>query len=174
LTEDGRIPRNHGEQDQQAMVVELETFGQRLRRHREEQGLNRHELALRAGVSHTHVAALENDDHSPSLNVARKLANALRIPYDDLIGARHIDQLDPEVSWMAHQIQGLNQHGRRFVLDMLERAKIVSAVQGNLRSDMLEIIGKMNQMSEDDLQFVMRAVELSFTDAMNGASERTA
>ncbi|MCS7257740.1 MAG: helix-turn-helix transcriptional regulator [Thermomicrobium sp.] len=56
-----------------------ETFGQRLRRIRERRLMTLRELGKKAGVSWTHLAKLEHDQHRPTPSTVRKLAAALGV-----------------------------------------------------------------------------------------------
>lgn len=88
------------------------TIGERIRFYREAQGLNRHELAIRAGVSHTHIAALENDEHSPSVDVLDKIAGGLRVHRMILEGFDVDTRLDPDVHKFSIELQELERNER--------------------------------------------------------------
>ncbi|EKV30830.1 hypothetical protein C882_4167 [Caenispirillum salinarum AK4] len=53
---------------------------------REEQGLTQRALAERAGVAPSMIHAVEKGTKSPSLETARRIAEALGIGLDDLFG----------------------------------------------------------------------------------------
>jgi transcriptional regulator with XRE-family HTH domain len=61
-------------------------FGERLRGLREDRGWSQQEAAERAGVSHTHIRALELGRHAPTIRVVRQLARAFGVPVTALIG----------------------------------------------------------------------------------------
>lgn len=59
-------------------MAETETFGERLRRLREQRGLSLDELAARTEISKAYLWKLEKKpDSNPSIDIAQKLAEAL-------------------------------------------------------------------------------------------------
>ena len=62
----------------------MDTFGQRLRRLRDERYLSQAELALKAGVSKNTLVRLENDKTVAIPRTVRKLAQALGVQPHDL------------------------------------------------------------------------------------------
>jgi transcriptional regulator with XRE-family HTH domain len=70
-----------------AVVVLRQTFAKNLRRIRLERGLSQEALADLTGIDRTYVSALERELYSPSLDMMERLANALNIPVDQLIGS---------------------------------------------------------------------------------------
>jgi len=63
-----------------------ESFGERLRRLREEKGVSQSELASKAGFQPSAVAHFESDRRSPSFENLRRLADALTVTIDYLLG----------------------------------------------------------------------------------------
>lgn len=63
-----------------------EKFSDRLRQIREEKKLSQTDLALRAGLQPSAVSHFETDRRSPSFDNLRRLADALNITIDYLIG----------------------------------------------------------------------------------------
>lgn len=59
------------------MATKKTSFARRLRQLRETAGLSANELGRRAGLAHGFVAQLERGRKAPSLETARKLAEAL-------------------------------------------------------------------------------------------------
>lgn len=57
----------------------MKSIGNRITKLREGQGLTRYRLAIKSGVSFSYVAALEENKHSPSLEVLEKIASGLGI-----------------------------------------------------------------------------------------------
>jgi transcriptional regulator with XRE-family HTH domain len=68
---------------QHAEIVKL--FASRLRELRLARGMTQHELARLAGVAMTYVGRLENQESSPSIDTAQKLAVALGSTVHDLL-----------------------------------------------------------------------------------------
>jgi transcriptional regulator with XRE-family HTH domain len=66
-------------------------FGIALRHHRLELGLSQEGLALAAGIHPTHVGLIERGLRSPSLRVAKGLADALGLSLHSLIAEAELD-----------------------------------------------------------------------------------
>jgi transcriptional regulator with XRE-family HTH domain len=63
------------------------TFGERLRRIREQRGLTQQELAERAGIRYETINRIENGKHAePRVYVGVALAKALGVTMDYLVG----------------------------------------------------------------------------------------
>jgi transcriptional regulator with XRE-family HTH domain len=78
-------------------MSERERFGARLRSFRESKGLSQRALSQRAGVSQPTIAYLESGRRaSVSLESARRIAEALGISIDRLIGDSVIGDPDAE------------------------------------------------------------------------------
>lgn len=60
-------------------------FGLEIRRAREEIGLSQEKLAEAAGVHRTYISRLELAKMSPTIDMADKIANALKIKLSELI-----------------------------------------------------------------------------------------
>jgi len=56
-----------------------QTFGDMLKSHRERAGLNRRQLALKAGINPAYLQRIETEIASPSWDTVCKLADALQI-----------------------------------------------------------------------------------------------
>lgn len=61
------------------------TTGEKVKQLRESLNLSQNELAFRAGISHTHVRALEMNGHAPTVRLVKALAAALGVPASVLI-----------------------------------------------------------------------------------------
>jgi len=66
--------------------MEKETFGQRLKRLREAKGLSQAKLAVAAGVSPGSLRNAEYDRREPLIGLAAKIAAALGVTLDELVG----------------------------------------------------------------------------------------
>lgn len=69
----------------------METFGQRLKRLREEAGYTREETAKLSGMSRQLYYSYESGRRKPSLNKLQGLARALNIDYNELIDDEYIN-----------------------------------------------------------------------------------
>jgi ribosome-binding protein aMBF1 (putative translation factor) len=84
-----RLKRLEGETIPSARVLELmatpATVGERIMATRVSSGLRQHELAERLGVGQSRVADLEADRWSPSVDMVRRVADALDVEAAELI-----------------------------------------------------------------------------------------
>src|SRR5438445_13452744 len=64
----------------------LESFGEKLRKIREDKGLSQAELANKAGFQPSAISHFESDRRSPSFDNLKKLADALSVTIDYLLG----------------------------------------------------------------------------------------
>ena len=62
------------------------SFGKKIKELRESKGWNRSELADNIGISHVMVGRYERDETAPSVEVAKKMADALDTSIDYLVG----------------------------------------------------------------------------------------
>src|SRR3954464_13455734 len=76
-------------------------LGERVRRLRARGGLTRRELAKEAGVSERHLANLETGVGNPSVQILRRVAQALNCNIAELVG----DEGDESADWLL--IRGL-------------------------------------------------------------------
>lgn len=63
-------------------------IGASLYHHRREAGLSRARLAKKAGVSQSAIEFYEDGHGAPGILAVVKIADALKLPIDDLIGRR--------------------------------------------------------------------------------------
>lgn len=66
--------------------------GERIARIRLERGLSQTELGKRAGMTHSQISDIENGKRQPYPRNAKKLADALMVDLDDILG-------DPDSPW---------------------------------------------------------------------------
>jgi transcriptional regulator with XRE-family HTH domain len=76
----------------------------RLRRVREQRGFTLTEMAERTGISKSTLSRLENGQRKPSLELLLPLAQAYRVPLDDLVGAPEVG--DPRIRLKARRVNG--------------------------------------------------------------------
>lgn len=77
----------------------MDIFAARLRAARELRGLNQRELGARVGIAATSIAHFEAGRRRPSMDNLRRLANALEVTADFLLGSAEqpapTEQTDP-------------------------------------------------------------------------------
>ena len=62
-----------------------ETQGERIRRARDERGLKQGYVARTAKVTQAHLSRIENDESGVTTHTLKKIAEAIGIPYEDLV-----------------------------------------------------------------------------------------
>jgi transcriptional regulator with XRE-family HTH domain len=82
----------------------LDQVGPRLRRIRAERGVTLTDLADQTGISKSTLSRLENGQRRPSLELLLPLAQAHRVPLDDLVGAPEVG--DPRIRLKPRRVKG--------------------------------------------------------------------
>jgi transcriptional regulator with XRE-family HTH domain len=82
----------------------LDLVGPRLRQVREHRGLTLTDLAARTGISKSTLSRLETGQRRPSLELLLPLAQAYRVPLDDLVGAPEVG--DPRIRLKPRRVHG--------------------------------------------------------------------
>jgi transcriptional regulator with XRE-family HTH domain len=90
--------------DDGSIAAALDRVGSRLQRVRKERGVTLHDLAERTGISTSTLSRLENGQRRPSLELLLPLAQAYRVPLDDLVGAPEVG--DPRIRLKAQKVHG--------------------------------------------------------------------
>lgn len=110
------------------------TFGDVMRRLRQDAGLSQAGLAAAAGVHTRQINRYEGGEQQPALDVAQRLAAALGVTLDELAGGTS-DRIKLNGTWwtawqtfndgqtvIATQPVGLNQHGSTIQIEALQRS----------------------------------------------------
>ena len=87
-----------------AIAASLDLVGPRLKRVRSQRGVTLHDLSERTGISKSTLSRLENGQRRPSLELLLPLAQAYRIPLDDLVGAPEVG--DPRIRLKPRRVHG--------------------------------------------------------------------
>lgn len=82
----------------------LERVGPRLRQVRERRALTLTAAAERTGISKSTLSRLENGQRRPSLELLLPLAQAYRVPLDELVGAPEVG--DPRIRLKPRRVNG--------------------------------------------------------------------
>ncbi|HSS68911.1 MAG TPA: XRE family transcriptional regulator [Nocardioidaceae bacterium] len=86
------------------ITAALDSVGPRLRRVREQRDLTLPEASARTGISKSTLSRLENGQRRPSLELLLPLAQAYRVPLDDLVGAPEVG--DPRIRLKPRRVHG--------------------------------------------------------------------
>lgn len=110
------------------------TFGQILREFRESKNITREQLARKVNISTTAFYYYEKDQKIPSIDVLRKIAKALNVSTDYLLGLTDIPKsFDNEIP--------------DFVKERL--SKLETLESKNLKQQLLDISEKLKQIAEE-------------------------
>ncbi|MBM7503547.1 helix-turn-helix domain-containing protein [Agromyces aurantiacus] len=82
----------------------LDAVGPRLKRLRSQRGLTLSELSETTGISKSTLSRLETGQRRPSLELLLPLAQAYRVPLDELVGAPEVG--DPRVRLKPRRVHG--------------------------------------------------------------------
>ncbi|HUF90249.1 MAG TPA: XRE family transcriptional regulator [Gemmatimonadota bacterium] len=78
-------------------------LGLKLRKHRQEKGLSLSDLAARAGISVSYLSEIENGRKHPKPEKLIRLAEALAVPYDELVSLQVAGELDPLKAFLGSE-----------------------------------------------------------------------
>ena len=103
------------------------TTGQRIKDVRKKAGLTQKELGEKLGLAFQSIAQWENDLRNPKIDTLQRLAAALGVPLEELIGlpapagsAGPDSALPDDVQRVASSMEQMNQEGREKVVDYAE------------------------------------------------------
>ncbi len=88
----------------EVIAAALDQVGDRLKTIRKERGLTLTAAATATGISKSTLSRLENGERRPSLELLLPLAQAYRVPLDDLVGAPEVG--DPRIRLKPKRING--------------------------------------------------------------------
>lgn len=89
---------------EQVIAAALDQVGPRLQRLRKQRGITLTGLAAATGISKSTLSRLETGQRRPSLEVLLPLAQAYRVPLDDLVGAPEVG--DPRIRLKPRRVNG--------------------------------------------------------------------
>jgi repressor LexA len=86
------------------------TLGERLKSLRIKNRLTQEELAEKSNTNQKSISAYENDRISMSLDVAKKVAKALNVTIDELVGFKYIDRKESEREYVLEVEEALGDY----------------------------------------------------------------
>ncbi|HQR27491.1 MAG TPA: XRE family transcriptional regulator [Nocardioides sp.] len=89
---------------EEAIATALDQVGPRLQRLRKQRGITLTSLSTATGISKSTLSRLETGQRRPSLEVLLPLAQAYRVPLDDLVGAPEVG--DPRIRLKPRRVNG--------------------------------------------------------------------
>jgi len=107
------------------------TFGQKLSLVRKQKKVSQAELGKLSGVNGDIVGKYERDEMKPSIETAKKLADALEVSLDYLVGEGHLKVLDKKTLRRLEDIEALPTTDKEhifYTLDGLIKAAKIKAL----------------------------------------------
>lgn len=95
-------------------------FGNRLKIVREEKGFKREEVAKHIGTSAAIIGRYERGERTPSVDIAKKIAEALDVSLDYLVGDTTVLLKDKKMLYRLEVLQKVNPVHKDRILYMLD------------------------------------------------------
>lgn len=95
-------------------------FGNRLKIVREEKGIKREEVASKIGTSAAIIGRYERGERTPSVDIAKKIAEALEVSLDYLVGDTTVLLKDKKMLYRLEVLQKVNPVHKDRILYMLD------------------------------------------------------
>ena len=95
-------------------------IGNRISSSRKEKGLSRDELAKKVGTSNAIIGRYERDEMNPSVEMAAKIANALEVSLDYLVGSSSLVLKDQKMAYRLELLQKIGSEHRERILYVLD------------------------------------------------------
>ena len=113
------------------------SFSERLKKSRTERSLSQGELAKRVGVHYTQIGRYENKGAQPSADILAKLATALGVSVDFLMGGSLDDQAqdslsDRELLRQFKRLEELPKEQKLIVKELIDAFLLKSELQQKL------------------------------------------
>lgn len=106
---------------------EIMSVGERIKKRRIELGISQTQLAKKASLTSASISQFESGSRKPSFDVISKLALALEVNTDYLLGNNYEKEIsvtiEPEYAEMISIIKELSEENKKLLLDFLEFAK---------------------------------------------------
>lgn len=95
-------------------------FGNRLKIVREEKGFKREYIAQKIGTSAAIIGRYERGERTPSVDIAKKIAEALEVSLDYLVGDTTVLLKDKKMIYRLEVLQKVNPSDKARILYMLD------------------------------------------------------
>lgn len=95
-------------------------FGNRLKVVREEKGLKREDVAKKIGTSAAIIGRYERNERTPSIDIAKNIAEALDVSLDYLVGDTTVLLKDRKMLYRLEILQKVNPAYKDRILYMLD------------------------------------------------------
>ncbi|HRQ49991.1 MAG TPA: helix-turn-helix transcriptional regulator [Agriterribacter sp.] len=105
------------------------TFGKKLRECREDKGLSQQELAKTLKTSHSVIGRYERNEVLPSIEIAAKIANALEVSLDYLVGAFSFVVKDKKMLHRLELLEKIDDDDRETILKVVDNYLTTAQLQ---------------------------------------------
>lgn len=87
---------------------------------REKKGMNQGDLATRSGVSRVMIGKYERGEASPSIDAAKKIADALEVSLDHLVGEGVYKGFDKKTLQRFRDLEHLEDDKKKTLFDLID------------------------------------------------------
>lgn len=102
-----------------SILLDMKT-GKIIARLRDQKGWSQNDLATKAGVSHVMIGKYERGEATPSLEVAKKIADVLDVTLDYLVGEGVNANLDKQNLKRLEELQLLDESKQKVLYDLID------------------------------------------------------
>ena len=95
-------------------------FGNKIVELRKKKGLNRDDLGNNVGTSGAMIGKYERDEMTPSVEMAKKIADALEVPLDYLVGSSSVLVKDKKMAYRLELLDKLDPKDSDRILSVLD------------------------------------------------------
>jgi len=95
-------------------------LGDKIRALRKEKGLNRDEFGKMIGTSGAVIGRYERDEITPSVEIAKKMADALEVSLDYLTGSTNYVIQDKKMLYRLELLHKINKSERERILHVMD------------------------------------------------------
>jgi len=96
------------------------SFANRLKIIREEKKISREELATKVGTSAPIIGRYEREERTPSIDTAKKIAEALQVSLDYLVGDSNTIIKDKKMMYRLELLQKISKAERDTILHVVD------------------------------------------------------
>jgi transcriptional regulator with XRE-family HTH domain len=87
---------------------------------REKKGLNQGDLASKSGVSRVMIGKYEREEATPSIDAAKKIADALEVSLDHLVGEGLYQDFDKKTLQRFRDLEHLEDDKKKTLFDLID------------------------------------------------------
>ncbi len=87
---------------------------------RDKKNWNQSDLADKSGVSKVMIGKYERDEAAPSIDAAKKIADALEVSLDNLVGEGLLDGMDKKNIQRLKELELLDQQKKETLFDLMD------------------------------------------------------